>query len=160
MNPITSEHLDIEPMPDKFPDDLCLIVGAGHFGKRAAQILKETSDSPILIIDKDKDRIDSIEPIHTKKIVSDGVNFLVKNIQSLNPSSVIVPAIPVHLASEWLKIFLEEHGWEIQPIRVPEEIIQSWRPDEPNHRLQSPVEVFDARSPRTTPPNASLANTS
>ena len=124
MNPITSEHLVIEPMSGQFPDDLCLIVGAGHFGKRAARILKETSDSPILIIDKDKDRIESIEPLHTEKIVSDGVNFLVKNIQSLNPSSVIVPAIPVHLASEWLKIFLEEHGWEIQPIRVPEEIIQ------------------------------------
>ena len=123
MNPITSELRGIEPMSSRFPDDVCLIVGAGHFGKRAARILRETSDSPILIVDKDKDRFEPIEALDTEKIVSDGIRFLAKNIQSLNPSSFIVPAIPVHLASEWLKIYLEDHGWKIKPSKVPAEII-------------------------------------
>jgi hypothetical protein len=76
-----------------------------------------------LIIDKDKARIESIEALHTEKIISDGINFLVKNMRSLNPSSLIVPAVPVHLASEWLKIYLEEHGWKIKSSEIPAEIM-------------------------------------
>ena len=131
MNLVTSENLDVEPMSGQFPDDVCLIVGAGHFGERAARILRETSDSPILIVDKNEDRIESIEALHIEKMVSDGISFLVKNIQSLSPSSLIIPAIPVHLASEWLKIYLEKHGWKIKPGKVPKEVMSrlpySWQ---------------------------------
>jgi saccharopine dehydrogenase-like NADP-dependent oxidoreductase len=67
MNPITSEGFDIELISGQFPDDVCLIVGAGHFGKRAARILREASDSPILIVDKDKDRIEPIKALDTEK---------------------------------------------------------------------------------------------
>jgi hypothetical protein len=74
-------------------------------------------------VDKNEDRIESIEVPRIEKIVSDGINFIVKNMQALSPSSLIVPAVPVHLASEWLKKYLEKHGWKIKPSKVPEEVL-------------------------------------
>jgi len=123
MNPANSEIPDVEPTTDRFPDDLVLIIGAGHFGKRAACILRDKSDSPILIIDKEKKSLEKIETLPTEKVVSDGVRFLAKNIDKLNPSSFIIPAIPLHLAAEWLKAYLEARGWKITLNEPPEEIL-------------------------------------
>lgn len=123
MNSATSEILDVESTTHQFPEDLCLIIGAGHFGRRAAGILKNKSDSPILIIDKEKESFEHIEALPSEKIVCDGVSFLVKNIHALNPSNFIIPAIPLHLAAEWLKSYLYTHGWTIRVRNLPEEIL-------------------------------------
>jgi hypothetical protein len=94
------------------PPDAILIIGAGHFGKRAASILRQKSDVPILIVDKG----DSVE-----KIQGDGINFIVKSFPFLTPSNTIIPAVPIHLAFEWLKRYLHE-DFRIKQIEVPEEI--------------------------------------
>ena len=123
MDSVTSESLGIKPTDGQFPDDIRLIIGAGHFGKRAATILREKSGSPILIVDKDEDRLAQVRDLAVEKMVCDGVSFLAKNIHALNPSSFIVPAIPIHLASEWLKHSLEANGWKVKPSKIPKEIM-------------------------------------
>ena len=123
MNPVTHERFNIEKRPGRFPDDVRFIIGAGYFGKRAATILRESSGSPILIIDRSEDRLAQVEDLPVEKIVSDGVGFLAENFQLLNPSAVIVPAIPVHLAAEWLKHYLDRSGLRVQSKEVPDEII-------------------------------------
>ena len=123
MNPVTSKRLDIKKMSGQFPEDVRLIIGAGHFGKRAASILRETSGSPILIVDRSADRLAQVKDLPVEKIVCDGVGFLVENFQLLNPSCVIVPAIPVHVAAEWLRYYLEKLGRRVQLREIPDDII-------------------------------------
>ena len=84
MNPVTSERFDIEKRPGQFPDDLCLIIGAGYFGKRAATILKEMSASPILIVDRSEERLAQVSDLPVEKIAFDGVGFLADNFHVLN----------------------------------------------------------------------------
>ena len=131
MNPVTSKSCDIEKISGHFPGDVRLIIGAGYFGKRAAKILKETSASPILIVDRSEERLAQVSDLPIEKIACDGIGFLVENFHLLNSASVIVPAIPVHLAAEWLKKYLAESGWRVVSKEVPDEIIpalpHSWQ---------------------------------
>ena len=106
---------------DSFPKDAIFIIGAGHFGKRAASILSQKSDSFLTILDIDEQRLLEISGITFKKIKGDGIDFLVGNFHILSPSNIIIPAIPVHLASEWLKKYLD-NGFELKQIQVPKEI--------------------------------------
>ena len=90
---------------DRLPEQAFLIIGAGHFGERAAGILKRRLPQrhPIFIIDRDEDRLSGIEAPHSRKILCDGIQFLLNNIDSLPPSNTIIPAVPFHLAGEYLK---------------------------------------------------------
>ena len=123
MTPAISEMQDAGSKVGRFHDDVRLILGAGYFGKRAATILREMSASPILIVDKSEDRLAQVADLPVEKIGCDGVGFLVENFHLLNPSCVIVPAIPVHLAAEWLKNYLDKSGWHVEAREVPNEII-------------------------------------
>jgi len=106
---------------DSFSKDAIFIIGAGHFGKRAARILSQKTNSPISVVDKDENRLLELKGFTAKKILGDGIDFLVGNFHILSPSNIIIPAIPVHLASEWLKKYLG-NGFEVKQIQVPEGI--------------------------------------
>ncbi len=98
-----------------------LIIGAGHFGKRAARILNQKSDTPILIVDKDEQSLIEIEDPSIEKILCDGINFLVQNFPFLSPSNTIIPAVPIHLAFAWLKTYLY-NDFRVKQIEVPGEL--------------------------------------
>ncbi len=103
------------------PPDAFFIIGAGHFGKRAARILRQMSDAPILIVDKAAQRLSEIEGLSVDMIQGEGINFIVESFPFLTPSNTIIPAVPIHLASEWLKRYLHE-DFTIKQIEVPKEI--------------------------------------
>ncbi|MCD6561761.1 MAG: hypothetical protein J7L16_08390 [Deltaproteobacteria bacterium] len=88
-------------------EDDVFIIGAGHFGARAARILSQKTDSSIFIVDLDKDSLSMLDGIPVKKISCDAIPFLVKNYSIFNAGNIIVPAVPVHLAYEWLKGYLK-----------------------------------------------------
>jgi hypothetical protein len=110
--------------PDAFiPEDAFIIIGAGQFGSRAARILIQKTDSPILIIDLDQNRLDGIKVHPIERIVGDGIWFLIKNFDKLGGSHTIIPAVPLHLAFEWLKGYLEDgYGYKIKQINVPADL--------------------------------------
>ena len=112
---------DHDYLQDPPPPNAILIIGAGYFGKRAASILRQKSDVPILIVDKDAQSLSEIEGDSVEKIQGDGINFMVKSIPFLAPSNTIIPAVPIHLAFEWLKRYLHE-DFRIKQIEMPEEI--------------------------------------
>jgi hypothetical protein len=106
---------------DSFSKEAMFIIGAGHFGKRAVNILSQKTDSPLSVVDQDEHCLLEIEEPTVTKIQTDGIDFLVENFHVLSPSNIIIPAIPVHLATEWLKKYLG-HGLGIKQIQVPSEI--------------------------------------
>ena len=102
--------------------DAVFIIGAGHFGSRAARLLSQESAGPIFVIDMDEDSLLQTQGLRVKMIPCDGIGFLVENYPLLDPMNIIVPAVPLHLAFEWLKGALEG-SHEINMIGVPENIM-------------------------------------
>ena len=102
-------------------EDAIFIIGAGHFGNRAARILSQESDAPLFVVDVDENTLSQVKGLPAKTIVYDGILFLVENYPVLNSLNTIVPAVPVHLAFEWLRYHLDSK-FVIKKISVPEEI--------------------------------------
>jgi hypothetical protein len=115
--PALSKH-DSGYLDDRLPENAVLIIGAGHFGGRAARILTRKSDSLIYVVDKDETSLAGIQDLPVERILYDGVRFLVENLSFLSPSNVIIPALPVHLAFEWLRHCLRK-DFIVKQIGVP-----------------------------------------
>jgi hypothetical protein len=95
-----------------------IIIGAGHFGQRAATLLSSLEHSSLWIVDRDLTKLKKIGNIGAKRIAQDGVQFLAKHFSHLAPSTFIIPAVPVHLAFEWLRASLNKKD-SIEQISVP-----------------------------------------
>ena len=106
---------------EEISEDAIFIIGAGHFGNRAARILSQESDAPLFVVDVDENILSQVKGLPAKTIIYDGILFLVENYPVLNPLNTIVPAVPVHLAFEWLRCYLDRK-FMIKKISVPEEI--------------------------------------
>lgn len=85
-----------------------LIIGAGHFGVRAAKILtgREFRGSAVWVVDKAATTLEALAGLQVERVRADGVGFLVDHFARLPPSTVIIPAVPLHLAYEWLRAVL------------------------------------------------------
>ena len=102
--------------------DAVFIVGAGHFGSRAARIISEKGNNPqIIVLDVNEKHLSQINGLTVKKIPCDGIHFLVENYDRLNSANTIVPALPLHLAFEWLREYLKG-AYHIRKISVPGEV--------------------------------------
>lgn len=104
------------------PEDAVFVIGAGHFGSRAARIVSEKGNSHVIVLDVDEKRLSQTNGLNVKKVSCDGIRFLVENAHRLSDANTVIPAIPRHLAFEWLRGSLERE-YQIQKISVPEEII-------------------------------------
>jgi hypothetical protein len=108
-------------VPEGIPENAVFIIGAGHFGSRAARLLHRESNAPLFVMDVDKNSLSKLEDLPVKRISNDGILFLVNNYHLLNSSNTIVPAVPVHLAYKWLKGHLDGR-FKVKKMVVPEEI--------------------------------------
>jgi hypothetical protein len=101
-----------------FPRETLIIIGSGSFGSRAAEILSAAGGyAPILLVDRDAQRLGAVAVEGIIKIHKESTDFLAETFPYLHPSSMIVPAVPLHLALEFLKI---SKGIEMRSIPVPE----------------------------------------
>lgn len=107
-----------------------LIVGAGRFGARIVRLLQTASSGPIVVVDIDPAKLTGIDNPAVEVVQADGVAFLVKNFKRLQPNDIVVPALPVHLAVEWLKVELNR-SYRVVPRRVADPVADrlpnSWR---------------------------------
>jgi hypothetical protein len=110
-----------ELFQEEIPEDAVFIIGAGHFGSRAARLLNQESKAPLFVLDVNEDSLLQLEGLPVKRIAYDGILFLADNFHLLNPSHTIIPAVPVHLAYEWVKRHLRD-SYVINMVHVPEEI--------------------------------------
>lgn len=110
------------------------VIGAGHFGMRAARLLLEAGGTgPLFVVDTDEGRLAAMRELPLERVACDGVRFLVENYTALHPDSTVVPAVPIHLAYEWLKGSLEG-VYVFRQREVPGDIKcrlpQTWRADD------------------------------
>lgn len=94
-----------------------IIIGAGHFGSRAAEILSHGT-RPVVVVEPDSERLREVANLPVWCVQEDGIEFLADKERQLDRKDYVVPAIPLHLAFEWLKRSLKESA-AIKRVAVP-----------------------------------------
>jgi hypothetical protein len=101
------------------------ILGSGQFGKIAiSRILRAFPAADLTVVDKNPDDEigHEIQVIH-----QDGIRWLWTLLGSQSLVDMIVPAIPVHVAYEWLVLAVEKR-FDVEPINIP----KSWQRQMPH----------------------------
>jgi hypothetical protein len=99
-----------------------LIIGAGHFGMRAAKVLnKKYPAARLTVVDVDQEALDRLEELPVEKVCLDGISYLSRALDGGAPPDWIVPAAPIHVAFEWVCRQLERTG-PVEIVAVPREI--------------------------------------
>ncbi len=123
------------------------ILGYGQFGRRALKALNRLyPHAGIHIIDRQpvRDEVNSAEVIQ-----ADAVDWLVENSIAEITDMVIIPALPLHLAAEWLKQKLKQQQAEVKSVEIPEKILQCL----PNPLCLKPGQVAISHADFICPPN-------
>lgn len=101
-----------------------LILGAGSFGMRALKQLGVLeSTSALTIVEKRRYICMSLNLQDIDSVCGDGIEYLIEYLKSPDDYDWIVPAIPVHVAFEWVKRKLPETK-TVKMLSVPENIRQ------------------------------------
>lgn len=98
------------------------IIGGGHFGQRAANSIRhKEADSKICLIDRRASVCKQMERKGIESVCTEGVRYLVTHLTADNSPDWIIPAIPVHVAFEWIKSKLAGQ-YSITPIAIPNQL--------------------------------------
>lgn len=121
------------------------IIGAGRFGQIAVErITRHIAHATIIVVDKNHATIDG----DGITIREDGIEWLNAMFDRDSPVDMIVPAIPVHVASDWLKLNLK-NSYDITPVRIPE----SWLSRMPHSLRGKTGQVFVSHADFICPDN-------
>jgi len=80
-----------------------LIIGCGHFGSRAAKkLFQKDSHSKIIIVDKSRGALQKVSRLPIQTVVCDGIFYLSQFLSEGRKVNYIIPAVPIHLAFEFI----------------------------------------------------------
>ena len=96
------------------------IIGAGRFGTRAAKTLyKKYPESALTLVDQDQAALDHMGDFPSERVCQEGAAYLDVHLDSGLEPGWIIPAVPIHLAFEWLRLKMWNHGgMELLPVPV------------------------------------------
>ncbi len=98
------------------------IIGAGEFGTRAVEKLcKKYPEAWLSVVDQDQRALDSLEKFPIERICMEGASYLESRLNGQREPDWIIPAVPIHLAFEWVRRKLSLVG-RIELEAVPQEI--------------------------------------
>jgi hypothetical protein len=102
-----------------------IIVGGGRFGTRAAGILSKNPGLSIRLIDKENVDLDAPLKATIEQIQRDGIEYLVEIYSLLAPDTLIVPALPIHLAASWI-LNMPLQGLSLRTVEIPSGVHKSF----------------------------------
>ena len=80
-----------------------LIIGCGHFGSRAAKkLFQKDPNSKIIIVDKSRGALQKVSRLPIQTVVCDGIFYLSQFLSEGRKVNYIIPAVPIHLAFEFI----------------------------------------------------------
>jgi len=98
-------------MSQHHPPRSYLIIGCGHFGSRAVEILlQKDPHSKIIVVDKSKKALQKVSRLPIETIISDGIFYLSQFLSKGRKTNYIIPAVPLHLAFEFILSQLKPLG--------------------------------------------------
>ena len=93
-----------------------VVVGCGRFGSRAAHTLRKRYPlSKITVVDQDQRALRKVSRLSLETVVGKGRQYLEQSGSENPPFDVIIPAVPLHLAFEFifsrLKDYAPKRSW-------------------------------------------------
>ena len=80
-----------------------LIIGCGHFGTRAAKkLFQKDPNSKIIVVDKSRRALQKVSRLPIQTAVCDGLLYLSQFLSEGRKANYIIPAVPFHLAFEFI----------------------------------------------------------
>jgi hypothetical protein len=131
------------------------IIGAGRFGqKAAAELIRRRPPVELTLVDRRAEKLPQPPTAALHPVISDGVQFLADRLAAptLPDCDWIIPAIPVHVAFEWVRHSLEDR-FRLTKIPVPQDVLASLPNPAagPDHRIFTSIAKFrcpdDCREP-------------
>ena len=101
------------------------IIGAGKFGLKAVDaLIRHFPEVRLTLVDKKLDKSEStdLSGVH-ELVLDDGIGFLFEQLNRSELPDWIVPAIPVHVAYEWVVRSLK-NSYPIKQIKVPTTVVE------------------------------------
>ncbi len=89
------------------PDMDVWIIGAGRFGLRAFCKLKKRVNALYIVIDSNPRTCEDACVLSENIVCRDGVDFLSERLKRMSGPKWVIPAVPVHLAYDWMRRQLE-----------------------------------------------------
>jgi len=88
-----------------------LIIGCGHFGSQAAErLFQKHPRSKIIIVDQSKKTLQKVSRLPVESAVCEGTSYLKQFLSKGRKTDYIVPAVPFHLAFEYILSQLKPLG--------------------------------------------------
>ena len=96
-----------------------LVIGAGTFGRRAVDTLGAADPSTkITLVDQNAGPLHRFKNRSIETVCKDGILFLRKQLTDDRLPDWIIPAIPEHVAYEWIRVD-SDRLYFIEPVPVP-----------------------------------------
>jgi hypothetical protein len=96
------------------------ILGSGESGSRAlASVQTLFRPAKLTMVDMRPERLKQAIAAGGNALVMDAISFLISSSHKMDPDDWIIPAVPLHVAWEWLRR-KSYPGIEIKKIRAPE----------------------------------------
>ena len=98
------------------------IIGAGQFGRKALKDLAKKYPKAIFkILDKNPRTIEIIEGVSVDFLCQEGASYLASHLDSSHSPDWIIPAVPNHLALEWIQLKMADTK-TLEVIPVPADL--------------------------------------
>lgn len=98
-----------------------LVLGAGKFGLHALRALKRHSKNRVTVVDTDPERGIEVTESGGQFTFADSILFLSESLKGADPPDSIVPAVPLHVAFEWVRTTLPEEV-SLEKLAVPDQV--------------------------------------
>jgi hypothetical protein len=127
------------------------IIGGGKFGIRAAKALsKKHPLMNLTIVEKEKTVCKQLDRLGFEAVCMDGIQYLERNLASAPYPDWIVPAIPLHVAYEWIRTkLLKTH--RVQKIAIPEDLVAELPNPINTETGQLYISIADFKCPENCP---------
>ena len=99
------------------------VLGAGKFGHRAVQKLQSlSSETQIVLVDQDPCALAICEGEGVETRTADVIEYLTRHLRLSEKPDWIVPAVPLHVAFEWIVSVLPDDAM-VKKLAIPERLI-------------------------------------
>jgi hypothetical protein len=99
------------------------VIGGGRFGQKAGLALKKKfPDQDIVCVEKDQRNCIKLSHIFDQVFCMDGIRFLKNHLKISNTPEWIIPAIPVHIAFNWIRRNLS-FEFNVVPVDLPDNFL-------------------------------------
>lgn len=102
------------------------IIGGGKFGLRAARILGDAKHANRLtLVERDPQKCRRFDRPAGEIVCAEGIGYLTEHLRGPGTADWIVPAIPSHVAYEWIKNKLAPAS-RILPVPIPRAVLRQF----------------------------------